>query len=247
MKPIIGAVASLAAALALSACGDKEGANGTAPSGDPVAAVAAPAGTSWADKVAATPEGGFVMGNPDAAIKVIEFASYSCSHCRDFSETSASEVRELVNSGKMSFEIRNFVRDPLDMSVALLARCGGAEPFFPLTEQFFGNQNTMFEKAQGMGDAAYQAAMSSPPQERFVKLADAVGLIEFAKQHGIAEDQAKQCLADAAAAEKLAKGVEEATRTFSITGTPAFVVNGTLLENVTTWEALKAKLKEAGI
>src|SRR3546814_8236510 len=76
------------------------------------------------------------MGNPEAAIKIIEFASLTCSHCADFSENGFPALRDkYVNTGKVSYELRNFVRDPLDMTAALLARCAGAEPFFSLSEQ----------------------------------------------------------------------------------------------------------------
>jgi protein-disulfide isomerase len=243
MKMLTGIVLA-ALALPLAACGDKEGGTSAAA---PVAAVPPPAGTVWADTVAATPEGGFVMGNPKAAVRLTEFASYTCSHCADFSATSSEELRELVNTGKISFELRNFIRDPLDMTTTLLARCGGKDPFFALSEQFFGNQAAMFERAQGMGDEAYKAAMSAPPEQRFINLADATGLLQFAKERGIPEQQAKQCLANGKEAEALAKRVQEATTQYNIQGTPALLLNGSVVENVTTWEALKPKLKEAGV
>ncbi len=244
MKMLTGIVLAALLALPLAACGDKEG-NSTAAT--PVAAVPAPAGTIWADTVAATPEGGFVMGNPKAAVRVTEFASYTCSHCADFSATSSEELRDLVNTGKLSFELRNYVRDPLDMTMALLARCGGKDPFFALSEQFFGNQPAMFEKAQAMGDDAYKVAMSAPPEERFLNLAAATGLLQFAKERGLPEQQAKQCLANGKEAEALAKRVQEATSQYNIQGTPTLLINGSVVENVTTWEALKAKLREAGV
>ena len=81
---IRAAVATLAAlALGLSAC-DKASDSATgAPSANstPIAKIAPPAGKSWADTVTVTPEGGYLMGNPDAPIKLIEFGALSCSHC----------------------------------------------------------------------------------------------------------------------------------------------------------------------
>jgi protein-disulfide isomerase len=242
---IIHGLALGALVASLTACG-KGGDTVNAPAGAPVVAVAAPAGTTWADTVAMTPEGGYVMGNPNAAIKVTEFGSYSCSHCRDFAAESAAEMKDLVNSGKVSYELRNYVRDPLDMAITLLVRCGGKDIFFPLSEQFFGNQTAMFEKAQAMGDGPYQAAMAQPPQQRFITLATATGLLEFAKQRGIAENQARQCLADSASAEKLAKAVQTATTQYNIQGTPTLLINGVVVENTTTWPAMRAKIKEAG-
>ena len=239
MKAITG-LALIALSLSLSACGKKDAASNS--SAEPVAAVAAPAGT-----VTQTPEGGFVMGNPQAKVKLIEYGSYTCSHCRDFSAEASEEIRKIVDTGKMSFEFRNFVRDPIDISTSLLARCGGKDVFYPLSEQFFANQNAMFEKAQSLGDPKYQALMSAPPAQRFGNLAAAVGLVDFAKQRGIAEDKAKQCLADTAAAEKLAKGVEAANNQYKIEGTPTFILNDVKIDNVATWATLQPKLKEAGI
>ncbi|APL95773.1 thiol-disulfide oxidoreductase [Sphingobium sp. TA15] len=244
MKALSG-LALIALSLTVAACGKKE--EGGATSAQPVAAVAAPAGTTWSETIAATPEGYFLMGNPDAKVKLVEYGSYTCSHCRDFAAESAEEIRQIVDSGKMSFEFRNYVRDPIDISTALLARCGGKDIFYPLSDQFFANQNAMFEKAQALGDERYKALMSAPPAQRFGQLAEAIGLVDFAKQRGIAEDQAKQCLADTAAAEKLAKTVEDANRQYKIEGTPTFILNGVMVENTAAWPALRAKLKEAGI
>lgn len=234
-------------ALTLTACGDKDAASEGAPDGKPIAAVPAPAGTTWADTVKATADGGFVMGNPDAPIKIVEFASLTCSHCAEFSEKGFPALRDkYVNAGKVSYEIRNYIRDPLDMTAALLARCGGAEPFFPLSDQIFGYQPTLFEKAQGMGEAGYKAAMEAPANQRFVKLGEATGLVEFVMQRGISEDQARQCLADAKNAEKLAQGVQKAGTSYQIEGTPTFLMNGRKLDNVSSWPNLEAKLREAG-
>ena len=55
-------------ALGLAGCGKKDEAAATAPSGEPIAKVAAPAGKAWGDVVTKTPEGGYLMGNPAARI-----------------------------------------------------------------------------------------------------------------------------------------------------------------------------------
>ena len=242
------ALASLAIALlSLSACNSQESANGAAPAGGAIAGKAAPAGTTWSQQVVATPEGGFRMGNPDAPIKIVEFGSYTCSHCADFSQTSHEPLeRDYVNSGKVSFEYRNFIRDPLDMAVALVARCSGPETFFPLSAQFFANQPAMFQVVQTAGDSAYQAAMSAPPQQRFVQLAQMAGLIDYAKARGVPEDKARQCLADTKTVETLSKSVEQSIKDFDIQGTPTLLMNGTKLDNVATWPLLQERLKAAG-
>ncbi|HEX7858161.1 MAG TPA: thioredoxin domain-containing protein [Sphingobium sp.] len=243
-------LAAMGAALALSGCGDK-GANGGAgnsatPSGSPVAAVAAPAGTSWSETIAASPEGGFVMGNPNAKLKLIEYASYTCPHCKEFAEHADEPLRKYVDTGKVSYEFRNFVRDPLDITAALIARCGGKDPFFPLSHQVFGNQDAMFQKIQSVGDKGYQDAMKLPPQQRFARLAELAGLIDFAKTRGIPEAQARTCLANFKEAETLAAGNDAGVKKYGIEGTPTLILNEKKLENANTWPLLETALKAAG-
>ncbi|WP_373491562.1 thioredoxin domain-containing protein [Parasphingorhabdus sp.] len=239
-------IAPLAFALALTACGEAtEGETGANASGS-VEAVEAPAGQKWSETVSKTDAGGIVMGNPDAPLKLVEYMSITCSHCKDFGEQAFLPLRDnYVESGQVSFEIRNFVRDPLDLSAAILSRCGGEAPFFPLTEQALSYQATMFEKAQSMGEATYSDILQSPPDSRFVRLAEQLGLIAFFQQRGISEDQAKACLADTAAAESLMDATQKAIEDHNIEGTPTFLLNGQKIDG-TNWAMVEAKLKEAG-
>jgi protein-disulfide isomerase len=140
---------------ALAACGQSSDA--TKPSG-PVAAVKPPAGTEWATTVVETPDGGMRMGNPNAPIKLVEYGSMSCSHCAEFSEKAMGTLKaNYIASGKVSYELRNYVRDPMDLTATLLARCGGPGPFFPLVEQMFADQANWFTKVQAIKPADQQA------------------------------------------------------------------------------------------
>jgi len=242
----INYIAPLALALALTACGDATESESGASASDAVEAVEAPTGQKWSETVSKTDAGGIVMGNPDAPIKLVEYMSITCSHCKDFGEQAFAPLRDnYVDSGRVSFEIRNFVRDPLDLTAAILSRCGGEGPFFPLTEQALSYQGTMFEKAQTMGEATYGDILKSAPDTRFVRLADQLGLIAFFQQRGVSEDQAKACLADTAAAENLMDGTQKAVEEYNIEGTPTFLLNGQKIEG-TNWAAIETKLKEAG-
>ncbi len=242
-------LALLSAALlsfATAGCGGKD-TSSEAPKVSAGENVPPPAGKAWADIVVKTGNGGYLMGNSNAAIKVIEYGSLTCPHCAEFAEKSADEITKMVNSGRLSFEYRSYVRDPLDMASALLAECGGPEPFFPLSHQLFANQAAMYEKAQAAGDTAYKAAMEKAPAERFFALAQLGGLVEFVKERGISEDKAKQCLGDEKQITALAAQVQDANTKFDITGTPTLIMNGAVMENVVTWEAMRPKLAEAGL
>ena len=237
---------TMAFALALTGCsGEAETENG-ATSGETVETVSAPEGQNWSTTVTQTEEGGYVMGNPDAPIKLVEYMSITCSHCATFGEEAFNSIRDdYVESGRVSFEIRNFVRDPLDLTAAMLSRCGGEGPFFALTKQALNNQEQMFTKAQGMGEAIYNSILQSEPKVRFVKLAEELGLIGLFQQLGISEDQANACLSEEATAEKLMSSTQTAVEQYDIQGTPTFLINGKRIEG-TNWAMVEAALKEAG-
>ena len=153
-------------ALGLAACG-KSGDGAGATGGDAIAKIAPPAGKAWSDVVSKTPDGGYLMGNPAAPIKIVEFGSLTCSHCAEFAEKSFADLRDnFVASGRVSFEMRNFVRDGIDVVAAQLTRCGTPESYFALTEQAFANQAAMIEQVQKAGEASYTCLLYTSPSPR---------------------------------------------------------------------------------
>jgi protein-disulfide isomerase len=231
--------------LGLAAC-NKSGTETAAPSGKPIANIAPPAGKLWSDVAVATPDGGYQMGNPQAPIKLVEFGALSCSHCAEFSEKGSAEIRDsFVASGRVSYELRFMMNNFLDVPAVLLATCGSTEAVIPLSDQFWGWQKTMFDTLQKAGDAQLQAATQLPPEQRFVAIAAAGGMDQFFAARGIAADQGKACLADAAKATKLASNTTIWGEQFKIEGTPTFMLNGLKLDG-NTWEAIKADLEKAG-
>jgi protein-disulfide isomerase len=236
------------AALAmLAACNaDKGTANGTASANVSAAPVAAPANGDWSTIVSATPEGGFVMGNPAAKVKLIEFGSMTCPHCAEFEEKGGQAlIDNYVKKGLVSFEFRNFVRDPYDITAALIARCGGASSFFGLTRAFYASQKDWIGKIQAADPATMQALENQPPQAQFKALSDIAGFPAFAVMRGVPKAKTEACLADPAAATQLVQMNSDAVSNFNVQGTPSFAINGETLTETATWAALEPKLKEA--
>ena len=240
------ALAAALLALGLAGCGKSDKGADAAVSGAPVASVAPPQGQAWSDVVAKTPEGGYRMGNPNAAIKLVEYGSLTCPHCAEFATESGEELRtSFVDSGKVSFEFRNFVRDPIDLTAALLTHCGTPESFFALTHEVFANQQSFFQKVQGTGEAAYTKAMALPGNQRFAELARITGLTDLFAARGIPRNQGETCLANTASADALAKATDQQGKEFNIEGTPTFLINGQKAETV-GWKELKARLQAMG-
>lgn len=239
-------LAALPLTLGLAACDKKDAAgSGEVASSEPVAKVAPPAGKSWTETFSVTPEGGYLMGNPEAPIKLVEFGALSCSHCAEFSEKGFPKLREdYIASGRVSYELRLFLLNALDMPAVLLATCGTPEAVIPLSEQFWGWQRNMFTNLQ-TNEAALQQVSSLPPEKRFSGIAQVSGMGEFFASRGIAAAQGSSCLADTAKATKLANVNEQWGKEYDITGTPTFFLNGNKT-GVATWEELEPMLKKAG-
>ncbi len=243
------ALAALPLVLGLAACNKEPSATESGAAG-PVAAplpkAAAPATKAWADTVSITPEGGYVMGNPAAAIKIVEYGSLTCPHCAEVADKGSATIRDQwVQSGRVSFEFRNFVRDSLDVTMAMMTRCGAPESYFALTEQVFANQSAIFQKAQG-NQAALEAAANLPDAQRFGGIAQAAGLTDFFAARGISKDQAAQCLAKSDVATTLAGNTQKQAEQYKIEGTPTFLINGEVVGSL-TWEELKARIENMGV
>ena len=208
--------------------------------------VAAPAGTSWTETTSVTPDGGMLMGNPAASVKLVEYGALSCPHCAKFSIDSAEGLKTLISKGTVSYELRTFLIHPQDVPASLLARCNGAGPFFAIAEQMFATQNDWLSKSSTITPADQQSWATMTPNQVAASMADKLGLVEFVQQRGIPADKAKACLADPEGVKTLEKIAKVANDEFKISGTPTFIINGQVVPNVTTWTDLEPELKKAG-
>ena len=154
-------------------------------------------------------------------------------------------VDNYVKKGLVSLEFRNFVRDPYDITAALISRCGGPSSFFGLTRAFYSGQKDWIGKFQSADPAQMQALQNQGPQAQFKALADIAGFPAFAAMRGVPKAKTEACLADPAAATQLVQMNSDAVTNFQIQGTPSFVINGETQAGTSTWAALEPKLKAA--
>lgn len=227
------------AAIALAGCGG----SGSGPSGDALPKVDAPAGQKWSQVVNATQDG-FVMGNPDAPLKLIEFASPTCSHCADFANASNAELKgQFVDSGRVSLEIRPFMLNPFDLAIASIAACGGTERFFPLLENVYATQGELMQTIQAGNQETGQAALQS---QNFGAFASAFGIDTFFAARGMAASDISTCLANTEGVTRWQESTQRNQQQFEISGTPTFVLNGEVLAGAGTWDQVKERLEAAG-
>lgn len=232
------------AALALSACG---GTDETAlPAGEPVAEVPAPEGSNWRETVQLTDRGGYLVGNPDAPIKLVEYGSLTCPGCAAFSRTAVEPLlNDYVGSGRVSFEFRSFIiHGPLDLVLTRLISCGPKESAVPLAEQIWSNLAEIQQKAYA-DQNALEATLQLPEEQRFVAFAQQAQLYDFFAARGISRDQAATCLADFGEMKRLADLSQSYASEDGINSTPSFVLNGATVTDG-SWDALEAALQRAG-
>jgi len=237
-------IAALAVSvLVLGGCSKKQEAPPV--SQGPVAPVPPPAGKSWTDIVQETPDGGMRMGNPDAPVKLVEYASFTCPHCRDFTAEAAEKLKsDYIASGKVSWEFRSFLLHGQDVMATLLVQCRGPQTFFPLAEQVFAAQDEWIGKLMKLSPDEQKRIAALPPEEQFKATAKASDLDGFMKARGLPAAQADACLSDKKAMDKLTAMRDKAVSD-GVNGTPTFFINGKIQDEVYTWPALEPKLKAA--
>jgi protein-disulfide isomerase len=201
---------------------------------------APPAKSAWLSTVTQSNTGGHIIGNPAAATKVVEYASYTCGHCATFEGQEAPLLKsQYIANGKVSFEVRNLVRDPIDLTVAVMARCGGKAKFFGNHKLLMASQKAIMAKAQSITSAT-EAKLNAGDLPGFLSSAyKELGLASYMTQRGITPAQANACLADKSITDKVIAMTEEATGPLGIAGTPSFLVNGKLADDVHDLTSLK--------
>lgn len=143
------------------------------------------------------------LGNPDAKVTIVEYASMTCPHCANFNNHVLPELKKkYIDTGKARLIFREFPLDNLAAAGAMLARCAGDNAFSML--------DVLFEK-----------------QDEWVTRNDPVSkLFEIAKQAGFTKESFEKCLSD----DKLLADVEamrtRANEQFGVNSTPTFFING---------------------
>jgi protein-disulfide isomerase len=243
MTKMLKASLLFAATLALVAC--DSGTSTAAPAAsDAAGGGKAAASADWTQTVVLTPEGGYRMGNPDAKVKLVEFASFTCGVCQMFHKESARLKSDYVKSGRVSLEYRPFMLNIYDFAATKLAMCEGPGRFFTWADQLFTNKEAWITPFGKLTEADINPLRSLPPGEQVKGLALAGQLDQFAKARGLPGAKFEACMSDQAAFEQLTKRQQVATDTYQIAGTPTFLMNGKKIEG-TTWAQIEPQIKDA--
>ncbi len=196
----------------------------------------------WSTTVSESSIGAYSVGNPAAKVKLVEYFSYTCHICGDFAKASAVPLKTLyIDKGLVKFEYRNLVRDPVDMTAALLARCGGPKAFAGNHQAIFAAQPAILDKITKATDAQKTSWFEGEVGARARKIAADTGLTALMTARGYTAAQQGACLDSGVAQAELTGMTNIGRNADRVAGTPTFFINGRNAE-ATAWPAVKSKL-----
>lgn len=212
-----------------------------------LAALASSAGATtktigWNYQVSLGADGSHVLGNPKATVKLTEYISYTCPHCAKFTTESEGPLRiGYVSTGKVSVEVRHLLRDPIDLTVAMLANCGTTEKFFLNHSALMRSQSTWIKPLASASTAQRQRWTTGTLIERNRAIANDFHLFAIMQSRGFDRIAAEKCLADQGMAQRLGNQAKQGY-SLGIRSTPAFTINGKLLDDTSEWSELRPQL-----
>jgi protein-disulfide isomerase len=184
----------------------------------PVAARAqspAPPAASLSAALALTPDDR-ILGNKDAPITIIEYASLTCPHCAHFAAEVLPKIKEKwIDTGKARLILRD---DPLAepaLRAAMIARCAPPQQFYPFVEMLFENQGKWVMSSD------YLAALK-----------------RLALLDGITPKRVDDCLADKTLEDKIVGSRLSATQQLNVNATPTFFIDGNKFDGDPSFEAV---------
>lgn len=151
-----------------------------------------------------------VLGDANAKVTIVEYASMTCGHCMHFHTTVFPDLKKkYIDTGKVRFVFREFPLDARAFAASMLARCAGS------TDKTMALVAALFDKQQDWA---------------FVKENPTPKLFEIAKQAGFTQESFDKCLTDQKLLDQLTAIHTRANEVFGVNATPTFFINGKRLQ-----------------
>jgi protein-disulfide isomerase len=231
-KPLI--IAGVALALAVAAGIGYQQWRGSEGAGDAPEIAAAPAAGTVESEAAAAPQqlaaadqpqirpDDRILGNADAPVTIIEYASLTCPHCAAFATETLPQVKSTyIDQGLVRLVFRDFPLDRVALKASLLARCVPDERYFAMLDVLFRSQNDW-------------AAATDP----------LTALSQIGRTAGLDQASVDACLNDEAETDKIVAGIQAAQDEFKISSTPTLIINGVPHAGALTFEQMEEILKD---
>lgn len=162
---------------------------------------------------AVEPVADMVMGDENAPVTVIEYASYTCPHCANFHEETFKKLKQnYIDTGKVKFIHREVYFDQFGLWAGMIARCGGDERYFGLVDLIYGGQKDW------IADGSPATIVAN--------------LKKLGRTAGMTDAQLDTCLQSEENAQSLVAAYQQNAGADEITSTPSFIIDGTKYSNM---------------
>ncbi|WP_417319646.1 DsbA family protein [Emcibacter sp.] len=176
------------------------------------------------------------LGDENAPVELIEYASTTCSHCAHFNNEILPQLKEkYVETGKMKITFRHFMLNAIDLDASLISRCAAEKRYYPLLGMIFKRQDSWYQPKK------YRELVSQYGEDTAFKMFSEQTrseVVKLARMVGVNQADADKCLASTELRDYLINSYKEGIEKFEVSGTPTFIINGVKHEGGYSFEEL---------
>ena len=160
------------------------------------------------------------MGNENAPVTIIEYASLTCGHCAKFHKEDLPQLeKEYIDTGKVRLILRDFPLDQYALKAAAIARCAGNDRYFAFLKVLFDKQGVWLTEENPL-----------------------VGLERIARVGGLSSEDFRVCLKNEAIEKGILQSRLDADKQFKINSTPTFIIDGKKYDGDHSFASIKKVL-----
>ena len=178
--------------------------------------------------------GDLPMGDENAPVTVVEYASLTCPHCAAFHQTNWEPLKtNFIDTGRVKFVMREVYFDQFGLWGAMLARSGGEAAYHTMIDKLLYNQQTWYQSHV----RAYQSTKNPRP------IVDS--LMQIGRQVGMSNKRMTEALQDPDFLEALVEDYREKAQADNVRSTPTFMINGRQVTGNMSPEAFAAEIESS--
>ena len=219
-RTVLTSLAAVSAVALLAGCSDSGTAQAETPATPAAPAASVPPASGTIDMANVLAEGALpekVLGNADAPVTIVEYASMTCGHCANFHKNTLPEIKKnYIDTGKARLIMREFPFDPRAEAGFMLARCAD-DKYFAMVDVLFQQQQS-WVSVENARDA----------------------LLQIARLAGFSQESFEACLTDQKLLDDVREVRNRGSKDFGVDSTPTFFINGSVYKGALTVAEMSA-------